>query len=96
MKFVLAGEKLRGEFALVKTGRDDKSWLLLKKKDRYALKEDILKESRSVVSNKTLEEVFEAKLGETFHSKNKPNPFSGSDGKRRPEGQHRLNRCRTA
>jgi bifunctional non-homologous end joining protein LigD len=58
MKFVLAGEKLRGEFALVKTGRDEKSWLLLKKKDRYALKEDILKESRSVVSNKTVEEVF--------------------------------------
>jgi bifunctional non-homologous end joining protein LigD len=62
MKFVLAGEKLQGEFALVKTGRDDKSWLLLKKKDRYALREDILKESRSVVSNKTLEEVFVAKL----------------------------------
>ena len=61
MKFVLAGEKIRGEFALVKTGRDDKSWLLLKKKDRYAIKEDILKDSRSVVSNKTLEEVFEAK-----------------------------------
>jgi bifunctional non-homologous end joining protein LigD len=61
MKFVLEGEKLQGEFALVKTGRDEKSWLLLKKKDRYAITEDILKESRSVVSNKTLEEVFEAK-----------------------------------
>jgi bifunctional non-homologous end joining protein LigD len=40
---------------------DEKSWLLLKKKDRYAITEDILKESRSVVSNKTLEEVFETK-----------------------------------
>jgi bifunctional non-homologous end joining protein LigD len=60
MKFVLAGEKLRGEFALVKTGMGEKSWLLLKKKDRYAIKEDILRENRSVVSNKTLEEIFEA------------------------------------
>jgi bifunctional non-homologous end joining protein LigD len=61
MKFVLAGEKLQGEFALVKIARDERSWLLLKKKDRYAIKEDILKENRSVVSNKTLEDVFEAK-----------------------------------
>ena len=34
MKFVLEGEKLQGEFALVKTRKDEKSWLLLKKKDR--------------------------------------------------------------
>ncbi len=61
MKFILEGEKLQGEFALVKTGRDGKSWLLLKKKDRYAIKSDVLAENRSVVSNKTLEEVFEAK-----------------------------------
>lgn len=49
LKFVLEGEKLRGEFALVKTGKDGKSWLLLKKKDRNAAKGDILKENRSVV-----------------------------------------------
>src|SRR5512135_2258743 len=52
MKFVLEGEKLHGEFALVKTGKDGKSWLLLKKKDQYAAKADILKENRSVVSKK--------------------------------------------
>ncbi|MCL5022563.1 MAG: non-homologous end-joining DNA ligase [Nitrospirae bacterium] len=60
MKFMLAGEKLRGEFALAKTGRDGKSWLLLKKKDRYATTADILRMSRSVTSDKTLEEVFKA------------------------------------
>ncbi|MGD1075388.1 MAG: non-homologous end-joining DNA ligase, partial [Thermodesulfovibrionales bacterium] len=60
VKFVLEGKKLQGEFALVKTGRDEKSWLLLKKKDRYEIKEDILKENRSIVSHKTLEEIFEA------------------------------------
>ncbi|MDD5167990.1 MAG: non-homologous end-joining DNA ligase [Syntrophales bacterium] len=59
LKFVLEGEKLKGEFALVKTRKDEKSWLLLKKKDRYATAEDILRENRSIVSNKTLEDIFE-------------------------------------
>jgi bifunctional non-homologous end joining protein LigD len=63
MKFVLEGEKLHGAFALVKTGKDGKSWLFLKKKDRYAAKGDILKENRSVVSLKTLEEMLEAGSG---------------------------------
>jgi bifunctional non-homologous end joining protein LigD len=57
LKFVLAGEKLKGEFALVRTRKDEKSWLLLKKKDSYATKEDILQDNRSVVSHKTLEEI---------------------------------------
>lgn len=65
MKIVLAGEKLRGEFALVKTGKDGKSWLLLKKKDRYATGEDILRENRSVASDRTLEEVFAAGPGKS-------------------------------
>ncbi len=60
LKFVLEGEKLQGEFALVKTGRDDKSWLLLKKKDRYATADDILSLNRSVVSRKTLEDIAKA------------------------------------
>ena len=59
MKFVLEGEKLQGEFALVKTKKDEKSWLLLKKKDSAATLEDILKNNRSVVSGKTLEDVTE-------------------------------------
>ncbi len=60
LKFVLEGEKLQGEFALVKTGMGEKSWLLLKKKDRYAEKGDILRENRSVLSGKTLEDVSKA------------------------------------
>ena len=54
MKFVLDGEKLQGEFALVRTRKDDKSWLLLKKKDRYATTEDILSKDLSVVSGQTV------------------------------------------
>jgi len=57
IKFVLAGKKLNGEFALVKTRIDEKSWLLIKKKDKYATDEDILKKSRSVISKKALENV---------------------------------------
>jgi bifunctional non-homologous end joining protein LigD len=63
LKFVLEGEKLRGEFALVRTGRDGKSWLLLKKKDRHARGEDILAENRSVVSGRSVEDLLEAGAG---------------------------------
>jgi bifunctional non-homologous end joining protein LigD len=69
LKFVLEGEKLQGEFALVKMGRDGKSWLLLKKRDRNAAKGDILQENRSVVSHKTLEETLEAGAGKSFRQK---------------------------
>ena len=69
LKFVLAGEKLRGEFALVKTGKDGKSWLLLKKKDRYAAEGEILQKNRSVVSQKTLEEMLEADRSKSFRLK---------------------------
>jgi len=69
VKFVLKGEKLQGEFALVRMRNDEKSWLLLKKKDRYASELSILKENRSVVSGKTLEEVSEAGPGKSFKQK---------------------------
>ncbi len=69
LKFVLEGEKLRGEFALVKTGKDGKSWLLLKKKDRNTTEGDILKENRSVVSHKTLEEMLEAGAQKSFRQR---------------------------
>lgn len=57
LKFFLEGEKLHGQFALVKAGKDPKSWLLLKKKDPYSTGGDITGENRSVVSQKTIEDV---------------------------------------
>ncbi len=69
LKFFLEGEKLRGEFALVKTGKDEKSWLLLKKKDRYTTAGDILAANRSVVSHKTLEELLEETARKSFRQK---------------------------
>jgi bifunctional non-homologous end joining protein LigD len=69
LKFVLAGEKLHCEFTLVKTGKDGKSWLLLKKKDRHAAKVDIFKEIRSVVSHKSVEEMLENSFGKSFRQR---------------------------
>ncbi len=57
LKFVLAGSKLKGEFALVKTRWDEKSWLLLKHKDKYTSSGDVLLQDRSVVTGKTVEEL---------------------------------------
>lgn len=58
LKIHLKGQKLQGEFALVKTqGMAENSWLLIKHKDEFASKDDITENETSVQSGKTLEEV---------------------------------------
>jgi bifunctional non-homologous end joining protein LigD len=58
LKIKLNGEKLRGEFALVKTnGMRENGWLLIKHKDDYASTSDITKEDKSVLSGKTIEKM---------------------------------------
>jgi bifunctional non-homologous end joining protein LigD len=59
LKFVLEGQKLQGEFALVKMrkGNEENNWLLLKKKDGHATDEDVLEQDRSVRTGKSLEEI---------------------------------------
>jgi len=72
--FVLKGKKLKGEFSLVKTkDRGENSWLLIKKKDQYASPQEISEQDRSVLSNKTLEEVKETSntIWESHRSKKK-------------------------
>ena len=55
LKIKVHGEKLEGEFALVKTnGMGDNSWLLIKHNDEYASAKDITKQDKSVVSGKTI------------------------------------------
>jgi bifunctional non-homologous end joining protein LigD len=61
-KFILHGKKLRGSWVLVRTrgfgGRADKSWLLIKHRDRFASEKDITAEKpRSAVSNRLLEQI---------------------------------------
>jgi bifunctional non-homologous end joining protein LigD len=56
VKIKLHGEKLEGEFALVKThGMGENGWLLIKHKDDFASKTDITKKDKSVLSGKTIE-----------------------------------------
>ncbi|HKY90180.1 MAG TPA: non-homologous end-joining DNA ligase [Nevskiaceae bacterium] len=52
----LRGEKLKGSFALVKT-RQDKSWLLIKHKDRFATTDVVTRRDRSVLSNAAVAEL---------------------------------------
>jgi bifunctional non-homologous end joining protein LigD len=56
VKIKLHGEKLEGEFALVKThGMGDNAWLLIKHNDEFASTKDITKNDKSVLSGKTIE-----------------------------------------
>lgn len=58
VKVKLHGEKLKGEFALVRTnGMGENSWLLIKHDDDYAVKKDVTKLDTSVLSGKTIVEM---------------------------------------
>ncbi|WP_219225116.1 DNA ligase D [Pedobacter antarcticus] len=58
LKIRLNGEKLKGEYALVKThGMGENGWLLIKHKDEYAAVADITKKENSVLSGKTIAEM---------------------------------------
>jgi len=51
LKFILKGEKLEGEFVLVRL-KDDKNWLLIKHKDEYAVNKKYDSENFSNVNYK--------------------------------------------
>lgn len=57
LSFVLKGKKLKGLYTLFRMKGDEKSWLLIKKKDDYVTDEDITTEDKSVKSGKTLMEI---------------------------------------
>jgi bifunctional non-homologous end joining protein LigD len=62
LKFTLQGKKLKGSWVLVRThgvgSRADKSWLLIKHKDNFASKKDIITdEPRSVLSRRLLADI---------------------------------------
>ncbi len=59
LTLVLEGEKLKGEFGLVRfRSQEEKDvWLLVKAKDDYAGAEDLLAADRSVISDRTIEDV---------------------------------------
>lgn len=58
LSFVLNGEKLKGEFSLIRLKIKQKNaWLLIKKDDQYASETNILLRNKSVISDLTLEEM---------------------------------------
>jgi bifunctional non-homologous end joining protein LigD len=81
----LRGFKLNGAFTLVHTGgrrkddpKDEKNWLLIKKRDQYATTQDVFEEHpRSVLSGLTIEELAgapaaERKLADSLAPKHLP------------------------
>jgi bifunctional non-homologous end joining protein LigD len=69
LKFILHGEKLNGQFALVNMKKPKQSaWLLLKKKDEFASDKDILKDERSVISGKAINEIGKDEVKKKSHS----------------------------
>ena len=58
LKIKFHGQKLKGEFALVKThGMGQNGWLLIKHSDQFASAADITLQDRSVISGKSLEDM---------------------------------------
>lgn len=60
LKFIMHGEKIKGEYALFQMkGRGERSWILMKHRDEFASDEDITEDEGSVKTGKTLVEVAE-------------------------------------
>jgi len=59
LTFVMHGQKLKGEFALIKIHGKDKSdnWLLVKKDDEFASTRDITKDDTSVKTHRRVDEL---------------------------------------
>ena len=55
LSVTLRGAKIKGSFALVRTARNPKDWLLIKHKDRFAAETDVTEEKLSVLSGLAVE-----------------------------------------
>ncbi|WP_028981609.1 DNA ligase D [Sporocytophaga myxococcoides] len=89
LKFILNGEKLNGEFALVKTykpGGKGNEWLLIKKNDAYATDADVKEQDRSILSGRSMEEIARQseKEGDVWISGSKEVPLDLSDAVEQP------------
>lgn len=80
LTFVLSGEKLKGEFSLVRLKRGEgNAWLLIKKRDQWASDDDVTAEDRSVVSGRNLEEIAGKIAKECPKQSKRKKPSSKSD-----------------
>jgi bifunctional non-homologous end joining protein LigD len=57
--FVVHGQKLKGEFALIKMhdAKEEDAWLLVKKNDEYASTKDVTKEDTSIKTHRKVDEL---------------------------------------
>lgn len=84
LKIKLHGEKLEGEYALVKThGMGENGWLLIKHNDKFASTNDITKEDESILSGKTIEQMEKTseKVWQHGHEEDVEQPKKGSKKK---------------
>lgn len=66
LTFIMNGEKLKGEFALIRMkDKGDDAWLLIKKADKFASENDITLKDKSVKSGKSVEDI-----GSSAHTPN--------------------------
>lgn len=76
LKFVMEGEKLKGEFALVRMKSEkENTWLLVKKKDQYVSTEEITSLDRSVVSGRTIDDIRSGKAPSPQPGPRPPEPL---------------------
>ena len=80
LHFILKGQKLKGEWVLVRGSREPKQWIFFKVRDKYAAPGSSVTEERpeSIVSGKLVEEV-----GQTTSKKKAQNPKMRATGTRR-------------
>lgn len=97
LKFSLHGKKLHGSWALVRTrgygSRADRSWLLIKHRDKFASTKDVASERpRSVASNRLLAEIAGAEGGDVEKAATGDPPHAARPKKARRQGAGRSNR----
>jgi len=82
LKFRLHGEKLQGEFVILKNrnAEQDNAWLIYKVKDEFSSREDVTRQDRSVISGRTLEEVAES--SDAIWESNRKSSRTGAKKKR--------------
>ena len=93
LKIKLHGEKLQGEYALVKThGMGENGWLLIKHNDEFASTNDITKKDKSVLSGKTVEKMEKTseKVWQNGHAEDVKEPKKSGKKKAAKEADEQL------
>lgn len=72
LKLQMHGHKIKGTYALFRLKKEEKSWLLVKKDDKYASEDEVIKKNKSVKSKKTLAQIAKQNGVEVKHPEDTP------------------------